>query len=189
MGERIRRAKLKPGHCKYLKEGCKEEGARLFSVVPSEKTRDSGHKLKHRRFPLNLRKHFLTVRVTEHCHRLPREDVELPSLEICKSHKYMVLANLTPMDVNGGADIHLQPMEDPMLEQVDTPKGGCDPGTTLEQSVPERLVTPWKGPMLEQLVKNCSPLEGFTLEEFVEDCLLWEGLHDGAGEECEESSP
>jgi len=31
-----------------------------------------------------------------------------------------------------------------------------------------------KGPMLEQFTKNCSPLEGFTLKQFVEDCLLWE---------------
>ncbi|GAB0179482.1 AN1-type zinc finger protein 5-like [Grus japonensis] len=34
---------------------------------------------------------------------------------------------LQPMEVNGGADIHLQPMEDPMPEQVEAPKGGCDP--------------------------------------------------------------
>ncbi|GAB0190267.1 AN1-type zinc finger protein 5-like [Grus japonensis] len=34
---------------------------------------------------------------------------------------------LQPIEDDGGADIHLQPMEDPMLEQVDTPKGGCDP--------------------------------------------------------------
>ena len=26
---------------------------------------------------------------------------------------------LQPMEVHGGTDIHLQPMEDPMLEQVD----------------------------------------------------------------------
>ena len=66
--------------CKYLKGGRKEDTARLCSVVPSDRTRGNGHNLKHRRFPLNIRKHFFTVRMTEHWHRLPREAVESPSL-------------------------------------------------------------------------------------------------------------
>lgn len=38
---------------KYLSAGVvKEEGARLFSVVPSASTRDNGIKLNHKRFPL-----------------------------------------------------------------------------------------------------------------------------------------
>ena len=65
--------------------GCKEDGARLFPVVPSDKTRSNGHKLKSRRFLLNTRKHFFTVRVTEHWNRLLREVVETACLEIFKS--------------------------------------------------------------------------------------------------------
>ena len=40
---------------KYLKAGCNEDGARLCSLVPSARARCSGHKLEHRRFPLNTR--------------------------------------------------------------------------------------------------------------------------------------
>ena len=54
-------------------------------MVPSDRTRGDGHKLKHRRFPVNIRKRFFTARVTEHWHRLPREVMESPSLEIFQS--------------------------------------------------------------------------------------------------------
>lgn len=36
------------------------------SVMPSDRTRGNGYTLKHSRFLLNTRKHFLTVKVTEH---------------------------------------------------------------------------------------------------------------------------
>jgi len=49
---------------KYLKSGCQEDGARLFSVVPSNGTGDNGHKLKPRKFHLNMKKDFVTLRVT-----------------------------------------------------------------------------------------------------------------------------
>jgi len=62
-------------------------------VLPSDRTRGSGHKLKHKRFPLSIRKHFFTVRVTEHWHRLPREAVDSPSLQIFKSHLNVVLGS------------------------------------------------------------------------------------------------
>jgi len=67
---------------KYLQGGCQEDGARLFSVVPSDRTRVNGHKLKHTKVRLNMRKDFFPLRVTEHRNRLPSEVVKSPSLEI-----------------------------------------------------------------------------------------------------------
>jgi len=79
---------------KYLKGGCQGDGAKLFSVVPSDRTRGNGHKLKHGKFHLNMRKNFFPLRVMEHWNRLPRGAVDSPPLEIVKICLDKVLYNL-----------------------------------------------------------------------------------------------
>ena len=79
---------------KYVQGGCQEDGAKLFSVVPSDRTKGNGHKLKQRKLQLKMRKNFFPVRVTEPWPRLPREVVESPSLEIFQTHLDKVLCSL-----------------------------------------------------------------------------------------------
>jgi len=79
---------------KYLKGGCQEEGARVFSVVLRDRTRGNRHKLKQRKFRLNMRKNFFPLRVTELWDRVARGVVESPSLEIFKTHLAKVLCSL-----------------------------------------------------------------------------------------------
>jgi len=55
---------------KYLQGGCQEDGAKLFSVVPSNRTRGKGDKLNQRNVRLNMRKNFFPLRLTEHWNKL-----------------------------------------------------------------------------------------------------------------------
>jgi len=60
---------------------------------------------------------------------------------------------LQPMEVHSAADTHLQPREDPTPEQVDVPKGGCDPvGSLCWSRLLAGPVAPWREePMLQQV--------------------------------------
>jgi len=76
----------------YLKGAYKKR--RLFARACSDRTMDSGFKLKEGRFQLDIRKKFLTVRVVRHWSRLPREVVDSPSLEVLKARLDGALSNL-----------------------------------------------------------------------------------------------
>jgi len=76
---------------KYLKGGCQQDGASLFSVVPSNRTSGNAHKLQHGMFHLDMRKNFFTLRVMKHWNSLSRDVVDSPSLEIFKTHLGEVL--------------------------------------------------------------------------------------------------
>ncbi|KFQ19531.1 hypothetical protein N332_11954, partial [Mesitornis unicolor] len=54
----------------------------------------NGFKLEEGRFRLDIRKKFFTVRVVRHWHRLPREAVDVPSLEVFKFRLDRALGNL-----------------------------------------------------------------------------------------------
>lgn len=49
-----------------------------------------------------------------------------------------------------------------------------------------KVCIPWKGHTPEQFLKSYGPWEGLTLDKFIVDSVLLEGLHTAAGEECEE---
>ena len=78
---------------KCLKGRSQVDDAGLFSVMCSNRTRDSGLKLKQRKFHLHMRKNF-AVSVSKHWKRLSREFVESSDMETFKSHLDMVLGNL-----------------------------------------------------------------------------------------------
>lgn len=63
-------------------------------MAPSDRTRGSEHKLKYRKLHLNIRKSSFTVRVTDYWHRLPREVMGSPFMEILKTQLHAVMSSL-----------------------------------------------------------------------------------------------
>jgi len=82
------------------------------------------------------------------------------------------------MEVHGGADIHLQPVEGTPCWSSWMPEGSCDPAGSLHRSrFAGRTCDPMGDPHWSSLfLKGCNSWEGPTLEEFVKNCSLWEGL-------------
>ena len=67
-----------------VKGAYKQEGARLFMRVDSDRTRENGFKVRQGRFRLDFRRKFFTQRVVTYWNRLLKEVMDAPSLEAFK---------------------------------------------------------------------------------------------------------
>jgi len=78
----------------YLKRGYKKECDRFFNRVCCDRTWENHFRLQERRFRLDERKMFSTIRVVKQWNRLPREVVDDPSLETFNIRLDWALSNL-----------------------------------------------------------------------------------------------
>ncbi|PKU37230.1 hypothetical protein llap_12465 [Limosa lapponica baueri] len=81
----------------YLKGAYRRAGEGLFVRKSGDRTR--GFKLEEGRFRLDTRKKFFAVRVVRPWHRLPREAVAAPSLEVFRARLDGALSNLVWWEV------------------------------------------------------------------------------------------
>lgn len=82
------------GHYNEIHEFHLFDSLQATTYSRTDRARGNGHKLNDRSFHLNTRKHFFTMRVTEHFHRLLVVVMEFPSSGVFKSCLNMVLGNL-----------------------------------------------------------------------------------------------
>ena len=78
----------------YLKGESKQEGEQLFAWIGSDRARGNDFKLRQWIFRLDIRRKFFTQRVLMHWNRLPRETVDVPSLEAIKARLDVALGSL-----------------------------------------------------------------------------------------------
>ncbi|GAB0206687.1 AN1-type zinc finger protein 5-like [Grus japonensis] len=83
---------------------------------------------------------------------VPGAGAEIPLKPVVKTMVKQAVP-LQPMEDGGEQRFHLQPVEDPMPEQVEAPKGGCDPmGSPHGRKFLAGPVDPWReDPMPEQV--------------------------------------
>jgi len=101
---------------KYLKGGSQVDRVRPFSTVPSDRKGGIVHKLKYRKFHLNMRNNFFTLKVTENWNKLLREVMESPFLEIFKTQLDTFLCTLGNLLYRGvGLDGLLKSLSTPTI--------------------------------------------------------------------------
>lgn len=79
---------------KYLLEKCKEGAMGLFAAISSEWTMESGHKLKYRKFHLDIQRNFFTLKLGKVCNMLPIEVVESSFSKLLGAQLDIVLSGL-----------------------------------------------------------------------------------------------
>ncbi|GAB0190832.1 zinc finger and BTB domain-containing protein 5 [Grus japonensis] len=92
---------------------------------------------------------------------------------------------LQSMEVDGGADIHLQPMEDPIPEQVEAPEGGCGPWEACAGASSWQDMWPCgeRSPHRSRFAgRTCDPVGDPRWSSLLLTvCTLWERPHAGVG--------
>jgi len=81
-------------HGRIGRECSQKAGEGIFTRAGNDGTRGDGFKLKEGRFRSDVRKKFFTTRMVRPWNRLPREAVDMPSLEMFKAGLDGALSNL-----------------------------------------------------------------------------------------------